>query len=79
MEPRDERRRGILSLALGVAAVGFLVALLFGATTEGGDLDWVDIPTAGAGSVLAVGGLYFTLRHRRTGQPHTGPHPQAAS
>ena len=60
MTPKGERNVGMPLAAAGVGIIG--VAILFGLTTDGGDIDWVGVVTATAGLVMIVTGLYRALR-----------------
>ena len=65
MTPKGERNVGMSLAAAGVGIIG--VAIVFGLTTETGDIDWVGVVTAAAGFVMIVTGLYRALRKER---PH---------
>ena len=58
-----------VGLSLAGAGVGIVgVAIVFGLTTDSGDIDWVGIITALAGVVMVFTGLF---QYFRGGTPHT--------
>ena len=63
MTPKGERKVGMSLAAAGVGIIG--VAIVFGLTTESGDVDWVGVVTATAGFIMVVTGLYRTFRKDR--------------
>lgn len=57
-----DRERSV-GLSLAAAGVGIMgVAVVFGLTTESGDVDWVGMITAVAGAVMAITGLIRAFR-----------------
>ena len=66
MSTPREKKVGLSLAGAGVGIVG--VAIVFGLTTDGGDLDWVGVVTALAGVVMMLTGLF---QYFRGGTPHT--------
>lgn len=66
MTASRDRKVGLSLAGAGVGIIG--VAVVFGLTTDGGDLDWVGIITALAGVVMMLTGLFQSFRG---GTPHT--------
>jgi predicted anti-sigma-YlaC factor YlaD len=66
MEPK-EKTRGYVLTSVGTLTI-VLAVLLFGLTTDSGEIDWVSVITAAAGFVMAATGLYLVFRT-------TGPRP----
>jgi hypothetical protein len=50
--------------AAGIGIMG--VAVVFGLTTETGNLDWIGIITVVAGALMAITGLLTAYRNRGT-------------
>jgi hypothetical protein len=64
MTTRGDKRVGLSLTAAGIGIMG--VAVVFGLTTETGDLDWVGIITLAAGALMAITGLLTAYRNRGT-------------
>jgi hypothetical protein len=78
MEPK-EKTRGYMLTSAGTLII-VLAVLLFGLTTDSGEIDWVSVITAAAGFVMAGTGLYLMFRtrgprtaSRREDGPRGGP------
>ena len=67
MAPRGDRNVGLSLAAAGAAIMG--ASVVFGLTTEGGAVDWVEVIMATAGLVMVLTGL---IRVWHPGTPHTG-------
>ena len=61
MEPK-EKTRGYVLTSAGTLII--VLAVLFGLTTDSGEIDWVSVITAAAGFVMAGTGLYLMFRTR---------------
>ena len=64
MATKGDRAVGLSLAAAGVGIMG--VAVVFGLTTDSGDLDWIGIITVAAGAVMAIMGLLTAFRGPRT-------------
>jgi hypothetical protein len=62
MEPK-EKTRGYMLTSAGTLII-VLAVLLFGLTTDSGEIDWISVITAAAGFVMAGTGLYLMFRTR---------------
>jgi hypothetical protein len=62
MEPK-EKTRGYMLTSAGTLII-VLAVLLFGLTTDSGEIDWISVITAAAGFVMAGSGLYLMFRTR---------------
>lgn len=60
MSTGRERKVGLSLAGAGIGVIG--VAIVFGLTTDSGDLDWVGIITAFAGVVMTFTGLFQAFR-----------------
>jgi cell shape-determining protein MreD len=67
MAPRGERNAGLSLAAAGVGIMG--ASVVFGLTTDSGEVDWVGVIMATAGLIIVLTGL---IRSWRPGTPHTG-------
>ncbi|HEU4356206.1 MAG TPA: hypothetical protein VFT27_11515 [Actinomycetota bacterium] len=62
-------------ISVGLAVI-VLAVLLFGLTTESGEVDWVSVITAVAGVVMVAVGAFIAFRGRGTS---TGSNPNTAA
>jgi hypothetical protein len=65
MTSKGERNVGLSLAAAGVGIIG--VAIVFGLTTESGEIDWIGVITATAGLIMLLTGLFRAFRKGASG------------